>query len=191
MRAGGVTRVADIPDDDFPFQSFAELKEALSNRAFSLGIDPLAAAEWSDRFSTRAGKALVALLSVLLISLAVSSIVAAFLTGNYWLFTALPIMAAAFYFSQPGSPFQKWATLGGAASVIVLLNFVLTGDGTGAALVAYAGLTFALVRAAGFINNSAFRRAVVADEAVFVAAYTSGACTLREKKTGMVYATER
>lgn len=187
--ASAASRVAEIPD--FPFASFAELTQALHSRVFSLGVDPVAAAEWSDKFNSALGKALVAILSVLLISSAVSSVVAALLTENYWLLIAIPIMAAAFYFSHPGSRFQKWATAGGILSVVVLMNFVLTGNQTGAALVAYAGLTFALVRAAGYINNSAFRRALLADEAAFVAAYTGGACTLQEKKTGMVYSKGR
>lgn len=183
---GDSTRVADIPGD-FPFKSFGGLKEALRTRAFSLGVDPLAAAEWANRFNTLFKKSLVVSFSVLLVVLAASSIVATFVTGNYWLLMAIPIMAIAFYCSHPGSPVQRWATLGGVLSVVVLVNLILTRNHTAAVLVAYAGLTFALVRAAGFINNSSFRRALMSDEAAFVAAYREGKCTLKDNESKRVY----
>jgi len=56
-----------------------------------------------------------------------------------------------------------------------------------ATLVAYAGLTFATVRAAGYMTNSAFRKALLADETLFLAAYAAGACTVRNNQTKVVY----
>jgi hypothetical protein len=118
---------------------------------------------------------------------AVASVVAAFLTGEYWLLAAAPIQAVVFYLSHPASPIHKWVTIGGAISVAVFLNLLFNGLAIAAALVAYAGLTFAAVRAAGFITNSAYRKALLKDETMFVNAYADGACTLRNNRTKVVY----
>jgi len=78
-------------------------------------------------------------------------------------------------------------TIGGAVSVAVFLNLLLNGLPIAAALVAYAGLTFASVRAAGYIANSGFRNALLCNEEMFLNAYGSGACTLRNNRTKVVY----
>jgi hypothetical protein len=78
-------------------------------------------------------------------------------------------------------------TVGGIASVIVFVDLLLNHLTTAAALTAYAGLTFAAVRAAAFTVNSGFRQALLSDEALFIIAYAGGACTLRQKSTGSVY----
>jgi hypothetical protein len=171
-----------------PFKSFAELQDAIADRSFSLGVDSLAAARWADAHSSALNKSLVMLLSLLLVAAAAAAVVAAFWLKNYWLLLAVPVQGVAFYFSHPGSPLGKWATALGAASLIVFVDLVFNRLPTAALLVAYAGLTFAVVRAASFINNSAFRKALASDEAIFLAAYKSRSCTLRENKTGRVYA---
>jgi hypothetical protein len=56
-----------------------------------------------------------------------------------------------------------------------------------AAIVAYAGLTFAAVRAASYVTNSSFRKALLRDESLFLAAYSAGACTIRNNRTDRVY----
>jgi hypothetical protein len=109
------------------------------------------------------------------------------LTREYWLFAAAPIQALAFYLSHPSSPIHKWVTIGGAVSVAVFPDLLLNGLPIAAALVAYVGLTFAAVRAAGYITNSAFRKALLSDENLFLAAYADGACTLRNNQTKVVY----
>ena len=126
-------------------------------------------------------------LSLLLMVAAVASVVAAVLTREYWLLAAAPIQALAFYISHPASPIRKWVTIGGAVSVAVFLDLLLNGEPIAAALAAYAGLTFAAVRAAGYITDSAFRKALAADETLFIAAYSGGACTLRNNQTKKVY----
>jgi len=177
--------VADIPG--FPFEDYEQLKAAVAIRSFNIGVNSLAAAEWSERLNTRFKRGIVAALSLLLLLAAVASIVAAFLTGEYWLLAAAPIQAIAFYLSHPASPLHKWVTIGGAVSVAVFLNLLLNGLPIAAALVAYAGLTFAAVRAAGYIANSGFRKALLSDEEMFLSAYESGACTLRNNRTKVVY----
>ena len=69
----------------------------------------------------------------------------------------------------------------------MFLDLLLNGMPIAAALVAYAGLTFAAVRAAGYITNSSFRKALLSDENLFLAAYADGACTLRNNQTKQVY----
>jgi hypothetical protein len=49
--------------------------------------------------------------------------------------------------------------------------------------VAYAGLTFAAVRAAAFISASAFRKALLSDARLFLAVYERGKCSLRNVRT--------
>jgi len=177
--------VADIPR--FPFEDYEQLRAAVAIRSFNIGVNSLAAAEWSERLNTRFKRGIVAALSLLLLLAAVASVVAAFLTGEYWLLAAAPIQAAAFYLSHPASALHKWVTIGGAVSVAVFLNLLLNGLPIAAALVAYAGLTFAAVRAAGYIANSGFRQALLSDEELFLNAYGSGACTLRNNRTKDVY----
>lgn len=177
--------VSQIPR--FPFKSFSHLQEAIAGRRFSLGVDSLAAARWADAHNTGVKKMLVAALSFLLIAAAIAAIAAALWLKNYWLLAAIPVQAVAFYFSHPSSPASKWVTVLGVASLIVFVDLLLNRLPTAALLVAYAGLTFAVVRAASFINNSAYRKALISDESVFLAAYEDRSCTLRENKTGRVY----
>jgi hypothetical protein len=177
--------IGDIPR--FPFEDFDQLKAAVAIRSFNVGVDSLAAAKWSERFNTSFKKAVIAALSLLLVIAAAASVVAAVLTREYWLLAAAPIQALAFYLSHPASPIHKWVTIGGAVSVAVFLDLLFNGLPIAAALVAYAGLTFASVRAAGYLTNSAFRKALLSDEKLFLAAYADGACTLRNNRTKVVY----
>ncbi len=175
----------------FPFDSFEELQAAVRIKSFNIGVDPLAAAQWSDSFNSKSNRVVIAMLSGLLILSALTAAVAAFVVGEYWLLLALPAQALTFYVSHPASPLRKWVTVAGAASVAVFINFLLNGYVTGATIVAYAGLTFAAVRAAGFISNAAFRKALLADEDLFLTAYADRLCTVRNNRTERVYAARR
>ena len=171
----------------FPFETFGEMRAAVSERRFKVGVDPLAAAEWSAAFNTRPKRVVVTALSLLLIAAAVASVVVALAIEDYWLLVALPIQGLAFYVSHPASPIRKWVTFGGVASVIVFVNLLLNHLTTAAALTAYAGLTFAAVRAAAYTANSAFRKALLSDEGLFLIAYSRGACSLQEKSSERVF----
>ena len=177
--------VGEIPR--FPFEDFEQLRAAVAIRSFNIGVDSLAAAKWSGQFNTPIKKAVIGSLSLLLVIAGAASVVAAFFTREYWLLSAIPIQAVAFYLSHPASPVHKWVTIGGVVSVAVFLDLLFNGLPIAAALVAYAGLTFAAVRAAGYITNSAFRKALLSDEKLFLAAYSDGACTLRNNRTKDVY----
>ncbi|HEX5735175.1 MAG TPA: hypothetical protein VF131_20265 [Blastocatellia bacterium] len=181
--------VAEIPG--FPFDTFEELQTAVSKKSFSLGVDSLAAAEWLDKSALRFKKVVVVALSLLLFVAAIAAAVAAFWIGDYWLLAAVPIQALSFYLSQPSSPIRKWITVAGAASIIVFANLLFNRSTTAATLVAYAGLTFAAVRAAGYIADSAFRKALLSDEHLFLLAYDRRACTLRNNRTKEVYQSPR
>lgn len=172
---------------DLPFDNFEQLKAAVAIRSFNIGVDSLAAAEWAQRSNTRFKKAIISALSLLLIAAAIASVVLALWTHEYWLLAAAPIQAATFYVSQPSSPVHKWVTVAGAVSVALFLDLMLNHLPIAAALVAYAGLTFAAVRAAGYITNSAFRKALLADEGLFVEAFNERACTVRNNQTKRVY----
>ena len=180
-----VKHLSDIPR--FPFRSFAELQTAASEKKINVGVDPFAAARWSDQHSTSAVRALTTSLSMLLLLAAVSAAVLAIVTHAYWLFAALPAMGITFYFSNPSSEYRKWVTIGGAASVAVFLDLVVNGMITAALIVAYAGLTFAAVRAAGFVANSSFRKALLSEEELFIRAYLDGQCSVKEKDSERVY----
>jgi hypothetical protein len=177
--------VADVPG--FPFETFDQMQAAVAIKSFNIGVDPLAAATWSSSFNGGLRKAVVIALSLLLVIAAGASVIGAVVTGNYWLFVAVPIQVAVFYISHPASPIRKWVTIGGALSVVVFVDLLFNRWVTAATLVAYAGLTFAAVRAAAFIANSSFRKALLRDEALFLAAFASGACTLRNNRTKRVY----
>jgi len=153
----------------------------------SIGVDPLAAAEWASKAMKGFRQVMVAALSLLLVAAAVAAVVTAFWVGNYWLLLALPVQAAMFYFSQPGSPVSQWVTLGGLALMILFIEFLLRRSPTSATIAAYAVLTFAAVRASAFITSSTFRRALLADERLFLEAYGEYACTVRDNETKKVY----
>ena len=189
MRTNGSGTVAEIPG--FPFDNFEELRTAVSKRSFSLGVDSLAAAEWLDKSDLKFKKSVVIALSLLLFVAAIAAAVAALWLGDYYLLAAVPIQALAFYLSQPSSPIRKWITVAGVASIIIFANLLFNRMTTAATLVAYAGLTFAAVRAAGYIADSAFRRALLTDEHLFLLAYNRRACTLRNNRTKEVYASRR
>ena len=180
-----LTIVADIPR--FPFETFDQLQGAVAIRSFNVGVDALAAAEWSDRFGTKLSRFIVNALSLLLVAAALAAVVAGFVTAKYWLLAAAPIQAGAFYVSHPASPIRKWVTVGGAISVAVFLDLLLNGLPIAATLVAYAGLTVAAVRAAGYLANSAFRKALLSEESLFLAAYADGVCTVRNNQTKRVH----
>lgn len=180
-----LTTVANI--NNFPFETFEQLQAAVAIRSFNVGVDALAAAKWSDSFNGKTKKAVVTALSVLLIAAALAAIVAAFITGDSWLIAALPIQAVTFYTSHPASPIRKWITVAGALSVAAFIDLLLNGFLIAATLVAYAGLTFAAVRAAGYISNSGFRKAILSDERLFLEAYGRGECTVRNNQSGRVY----
>ena len=163
------------------------MQAAVAGRRFKIGVDPLAAAEWSESFNTRPKRAIVTTLSLLLLGAAACSVIVALAIRDYWLLAAAPIQAGAFYVSHPSSPIRKWVTIGGVASLIVFANLLLNHLTTEAALAAYAGLTFAAVRAAGFTANSAFRKALLSDERLFLDAYSKGECSLQEKSSERVY----
>lgn len=177
--------VSELPR--FPFETLDQMQAAVGVKSFNVGVDPLAAAEWSSRFSGGTRRAMVTALSLLLVTAAIASGVAVLVTGNYWLIAAAPIQMAVFYVSHPASPIRKWVTVGGALSVVAFADLLLNGWVTAATLVAYAGLTFAAVRAAAFLANSSFRKALLKDEELFLAAFASGACTVRNNRTKQVY----
>lgn len=177
--------VSEIPD--FPFLKFSELQEAVAARRFNLGVDPLAAAEWSDDTAGSFKKTAIAALSLLIVVSALAALVTAFWLQNYWLLAALPVQAAAFYFSQPASPIRTWVTVAGVATIPVFVNLLFNRLPTAATLVAYAGMTFAAVRAAAFITSSAFRKALLSDEKLFLTAYADRICTVRDNKKDRVY----
>jgi len=177
--------IGEIPR--FPFEDFEQLRAAIAIRSFNIGVDSLSAAEWSERFNTRFKKVIIGALSLLIVVAGLASIVAALITHEYWLLAAAPIQALVFYLSHPASPIHRWVTVGGAVSMAVFLDLLFNGLPIAAALAAYAGLTFAAVRSAGYITNSAFRKALLRDEQLFVAAYANGACTLRNNQTKRVY----
>ena len=180
------TSVGQIPG--FPFETFDQMQAAVAARSFNIGVDPYAAAEWTDHFATGSRKALITALSLLLLLSAIAPVAAAFMTGDYWLLAALPIQAVTFYFSHPASFARKWATVCGALTLPLFVNLLLNHMTTEATLAAYAGLTFATVRAAAFIANSTFRKALLGDEKLFLEAYAIRACTLRNSETQRVYA---
>lgn len=180
-----IRRVSDIPG--FPFRTFKELQNAASEKKVNVGVDALAAARWSDQSAPPATRALVTSLSVLLLAAAVSAVLVAVLARMYWVAAAVPAMALTFYFSDPSSKYRKWVTVGGAASVAVFLDLLVSGALAPALIVAYAGLTFAAVRAAGFAANSGFRKTLLKDEASFVQAYRAGHCSVRIDETKRTY----
>jgi len=178
-------RISDIPT--FPFRTFNELQQAAKDQNISVGVDPLAAAEWSEKHAGSIKRLFVSSLSILLIILAMASVITAVWLKNYWLLAAAPVMAGAFYFSHPASTYHKWVTVGGAAGLAVFIDLLLNGLVTAAILVAYADLTFAAVRAAGFVTDSGFRKHLLANESDFVAAYLARECNFRDNKTKKVY----
>lgn len=171
----------------FPFETFEELQAAVGMRSFNVGVDAFAAARWSDESNGKTKRAVVGALSLLLLAAALAAVAASFVTHDYWLLAAVPIQAFTFYLSYPASPIRKWVTIGGALSIAAFVDLLLNGLVIAATLVAYAGLTFAAVRAAGYISNSGFRKAILSDEQLFLEAYAGGVCTVRNNRTGRVY----
>jgi hypothetical protein len=172
-----------------PYQNYAELQRAYVDKKIGIGVDPLAAAEWSAK-AGRPNRIIIQGLSLLLILAALAAFIGAFVVGNYWLLLALPIQALSFYGAYLEAPYRTWVTFAGVASLILFLNLLLNQLPTAATLVAYAGLTFAAVRATSSITNSAFRKALVADEGLFLNAFAHRLCTVRDNKTRQIYEQE-
>src|SRR5260370_5920891 len=107
--------VSDIPG--FPYGSFAELQQAAARKKANIGVDPLAAAEWSDAHATGVARIAVPFLSVLLVAAGSAALIVALLTHDYLLIAPIPAMAIAFYFSNPGYKYHKQVTVAVAAVV--------------------------------------------------------------------------
>jgi hypothetical protein len=172
---------------NLPVGNFQELQSAIANKRFAIGVDPLAAAEWSASQATKFKKFFVSMLSILLVLAAIAAIVVAIFTQNYWLLLAIPIQAAVFYLANSNTAIRLWVTVAGVVSLIYFFNLLLNEMPTAATLVAYGGLTFAAVRASSSMTNNAFRKALIANEALFVEAFINRACNLRENQTKAVY----
>ena len=170
-----------------PCENFPELQSAIADKRFGVGVDPYAAARWSAAEGTEFKNFLITSLSILLILAAIAAILVAIVTHNYWLLLAVPIQAAVFYLANSNTAIRLWVTVAGVVSLIFFFNLLLNEMPTAATLVAYAGLTFAAVRASSSLTNAAFRQALVADEALFIEAFMNRACTLRNNKTKQVY----
>jgi hypothetical protein len=181
----GRPSVSDIPG--FPYRSFSELKQAAASKKANIGVDPLAAAEWSDAHATGPARFAITFLSVLLVAAGMAALVAALVTRDYLLIAAIPAMAVAFYFSNPGYKYHKQVTVAVAAVVAVFIDTLVNGFVTPSIIAAYAALTFAAVRAAGMLTNSAFRKYLLNDETSFLEAFRTGGCSLRDNKTEQVY----
>ncbi|MBI3653953.1 MAG: hypothetical protein HY231_23220 [Acidobacteria bacterium] len=171
-----------------PFNNFDELQRAFAAKQYSFGVNPLAAAEWSEQQNSQLNRALISGLSILLVVAAIASIGVAVAIKNYWLLLALPIQVLAFYAAHLDAPYRTWVTLGGVASLIVFLDFLFNDRPTAATLTAYVGLTFAAVRASTLITNSAYRKALATNDQLFVEAFTNCACTVRHNKSKEVFA---
>ena len=170
-----------------PFTSFPELQRAIDAKKFAIGVDPLAAAEWSATQGNKLKRMLISALSILLVLAALAAIMVAVITQNYWLLLAIPIQAAVFYLANSNTAIRLWVTVAGVVSLLGFLNLLLNEKPTAATLVAYAGLTFAAVRASSSLTNAAFRKALAMNETLFVEAFINNACTLRNSKTQQVY----
>jgi hypothetical protein len=177
--------VTEIPG--FPYRSFAALQQAAAAKKANIGVNPLAAAEWCDAQATGPARFAVTVLSVLLIAAGGVALVAALVMRDYLLIAAIPAMALAFYFSNPGYKYHKQVTVAVAAVVAVFVDMLVNGFVTPSIIAAYAALTFGAVRAAGILTNSAFRRHLLSDEASFLEAFRNGSCSLRDNKTEQVY----
>jgi hypothetical protein len=186
-KAGANGRLRSLAMQRLPYQSYAELQRAYADKKIGIGVNPLAAAEWSAAAGRRWNQILVQGLSLLLILAAMASVIAGFAVSNYWLLLALPIQVLAFYGAHLDAPYRFWVTLAGVASLIIFLNLLLNQLPTAATLVAYAGLTFAAVRATSSLTNSSFRKALVNDEELFHEAFANRVCTIRDNKTKRVY----
>lgn len=173
--------------DELPFENFAELQNFLKQKRFSLGVDPLAAAQWSATYDSRINRIFVSSLSVLLFLAAIAAIIVALFTKNFWLLLAIPIQIAVFYLANLNSAIRLWVTVTGAISLIFFFNLLFNEMPTVATLVAYAGLTFATVRASGSLMNASFRKALSSDKALFIQSFLAGACTVRNNQTKTIY----
>src|SRR5215471_21822913 len=80
--------VSDIPG--FPYESYAELQQAASSRKANIGVDPLAAAEWSAQHAAGPARIAVSVLSVLLVAAGAAALVASIVTHDYLLIAAVP-----------------------------------------------------------------------------------------------------
>ncbi len=170
-----------------PGESFQDLHDAIKDKKLSLGVDPLAAAEWTAERGAAYKKYFITALSILLLLAAVAAVLVALVTRNYWLLLALPIQATVFYLANANTAIRLWVTVAGVVSLLYFFNLLLNDQPTAATLVAYAGLTFAAVRASSSLTNAAFRKALIEDEALFVEAFINRACTVRDNKNKKVY----
>ncbi|MEW6129084.1 MAG: hypothetical protein AB1757_18745 [Acidobacteriota bacterium] len=177
--------------DALPFQTFAELQQSLKDKKVSFGVDPLAAAEWSAVYNSRVNKIFISSLSVLLILAALAAILVALVTREFRLLLAVPIQIVVFYLANANSAIRLWVTVGGVVSLIFFFNLLLNDMPIAATLVAYAGLTFAAVRASSSLMNASFRKALASSESLFIQSFMAGACTVRNNRTKTVYQHQR
>lgn len=184
--------VREIPD--FPFEEFEQLQEAIEKRHYALGIDPVAAAEWSSRrggINSKFGQAVVTVLSVGLFALGLTCVWEAVASGNYLLLIGIPIVVIGFFISEPSSPIRPFVSAAGFLSVLFFADLILRDRATAAWLVGCFALTFVSVRTVALIHVGRFRNAILGTEPAFLYMYERSLCTLRDKKTGRVLMHQR
>lgn len=192
MQPSSWSCVREIPE--FPFRQFDELQEAVEKRRFALGIDPVAAAEWSPRqggLNSKFGQAVVTVLSVGLFALSLTCVWEALASGNYLLLIGIPIIVAGFLLSEPSSPVRPFVSAAGFLSVVVFADLILRERATAAWLVGCFAMTFVSVRTAALIHIGRFRNAILGEEATFLSLFEHAQCTLRERDTGRVFIHQR
>ncbi len=180
--------VAEIPS--FPFHTFEELQQALTDRRYSLGVDSLAAAELAGTFSSRLGNLVIGLLSLLLCLAALLALLLAVWLGNYWLLAGVPIIAIYFFASAPTVPWRRIMSVVGGFTILLALDFWLRDLNTPAYLVGFGAFTFLAVRLANYITRTSLCEAITSTETIFLFMYEQAICTLRDNKTGQVYTSE-
>lgn len=182
--------VADIPD--LPFESFDQLKEAVSDGTYSLGVDRGRARELYP-LATRsfAAQLVHEQVGVIGIWLAIASIVGALVLRNLWLLLGIPLgliswwLATILHF-QSGRP-GSVAWLVGSFGTIGLIWAFWRASRVPFCLLTTAVLPFLSVGIVYSVSVKAVRSAILRSEALFLFLFEKHACMLRDNRTGRIY----
>ncbi|HZS47686.1 MAG TPA: hypothetical protein VFC63_21635 [Blastocatellia bacterium] len=181
--------VSDIPD--FPFGRFVDMRKAVKEKRWSLGIDSLAAGYWASLNDSFWKRTAVKGLSLTLVAVAMLVVIASFDLREYAMLLTIPAMAAAFYLAEPSLPGRQYLTFVGVLLFVAFIGCLVQGYPRIGIVLGLSTLVFICVRAASFISVTSFRKALVTDEHTFLEMYAAGGVTLRDNESGRVFLNNR
>lgn len=179
--------VADIPD--FPFESFDQLKEAVNDGTYSVGVDRGRARElYSLVGPSFAAQLIIEQMHAIVVWITLASIGGALVLRNLWLLLGIPL-ALLFFWLATALHFRG-SSLGWLLACLGIIGIIWgfsRGSRVPSCLLATAVIPLVTVGVVYSVSVKTARSAILKSEPLFLFLFERFACTLRDNTTGRTY----